>query len=93
MYLRVTHGAGLILRRLIVRRPGGSLSRERVALQTEHVYRHHFKKPRIRGTVRRVATAAAFRLYRHVLINKGPLLVGMALVANGIPARQRSHLL
>jgi hypothetical protein len=41
------YGAGLVLRRLIVRRtdwPAGcQLGRESVALQTEHVHRHHLE--------------------------------------------------
>jgi hypothetical protein len=92
MNLCVTHGAGLILRRLIVGGPGWSLRWEGMALQTEHVHRHHFKEPGIGRTVRRVATAAAFGLYWHMLINKGPLLVDVALVAHGITARQRPYL-
>ena len=38
---------------------------------------------------RRMATGAALSLYRDVLVNKRSLLVGVALVADGIPARQR----
>src|SRR5580700_3706666 len=92
MNLRVTHGAGLIFGRLIVRGtdwPAGSqLGRESVALQTEHVHRHHLEQPGIGGTVRRVATAAALGLHRHVFIDERTLLVDMALVANGIAAGQ-----
>ena len=55
MNLRVTHGASLILRRLIVRgtawAPGRQLCRESVTLQTEHVHRHHIEQPGIGGTV------------------------------------------
>src|ERR1700690_3596642 len=84
MNLVVTHGAGLILRRLIVRgtawAAGRQLGRESVALQTEHVHLAHFQEPRIGGTVRRVASGAPLGLHRHMLVNKGPLLVGMALV-------------
>src|SRR3984957_1122805 len=92
MNLRVTHGAGLILRRLIVRGtdwPAGSqLGRESVALQTEHVHQAHLEQPGIGGTVGGVATAAALSLHRHVLIDERTLLVDMALIANGVAARQ-----
>src|ERR1035437_1213176 len=54
MNLVMTHGAGLVLRRLVVRRPdwpaGRQSGRESMAPQTEHVHRHHFEKPRIGGT-------------------------------------------
>ena len=63
-----------------------------MALQTEHVYQAHFEEPRIGGTVGRVATAAALGLHRHMLVDEGPLLVDMALVANGIPGRQGPRL-
>jgi len=88
----VTHGAGLILRRLIVRGtdwPAGSqLGRESVALQTEHVHQAHLEQPGIGGTVGGVATAAALSLHGHVLIDERTLFVDMALVANGVTARQ-----
>ena len=45
MYLRVTHGAGLILGRLIVRGTGWPTGRqggrESMALQTEHIHWHN----------------------------------------------------
>ncbi len=93
MNLRVTHGAGLILRRLIVCWPGWSLTGEAMALQTEHVHRHDFKQPGIGGAVGRMATAAALGLHRHMLINERPLLFRVAFVANSVAARQRAHLL
>jgi hypothetical protein len=78
MNLGVTHGAGLILRRLIVcrtdRPAGRQRSRESVALQTEHVHRHHIQQSRIGGTVRRVATGAALGFYGHVFIDEGTCL-------------------
>jgi len=92
MNLGVTHGASLILGRLIVRGtngPAGSqLGRESVALQTEHVHRHHLQQSRIGGTVRRVATAAALGFHGHVFIDERTLFVDMALVANGVTARK-----
>jgi len=92
MNLAVTHGAGLILRGLIVSGPDWTHSREGMALQTEHVHQAHFEEPSIGGTVGRMASAAALGLHRDVLVNEGPLLVHMALVADGIPARQGSQL-
>ena len=77
---------------MIVYRPGWPHRREGMALQTEHVHLAHFEEPGIGGTVGRVASGAAFGLHRHMLINERPLLVGMALVANGISTRQSSCL-
>ena len=88
MNLVVAHGAGLVLRGLIVRRPRWPLSREGMALQAEHVHRHHFEQPRIGRTVRRVATGATFGLDRHVLVDEWPLLVDVALVTDEIATRQ-----
>ena len=94
MNLRVTHGAGLILRRLIVRGAGGppgcQRGRERVALQTEHIHWHHVEQLWIVGTVGRMATAAALSLHRHMFVDERTLLIDVALVANGIAARQTS---
>src|SRR5450432_3314123 len=42
--LRMTHGAGLIFRGLIVRGSGRPLGRERMTLQTEHVHQADFEK-------------------------------------------------
>ena len=96
MNLVVTHGAGLILRRLIVCRPGWpggrQLGREGVALQAQHVHHADSQKPRIRGTVRRMATAAAFGLHRYMLVDERPLLIDVALVTNRISAGLRAHL-
>jgi hypothetical protein len=63
-----------------------------MALQAEHVHEADFEKPRVGGTVGSVATAAAFGFHRYMLVNKRPLLIDMALVANGIAARQSAHL-
>ena len=92
MNLRVTHGAGLILRRLIVRGTAWPArrqrGRERVALQAEHIHWHHVEQLRIGGTVGRMATAAALSLHGHVLIDERTLFVDMALVTNDVTARQ-----
>src|SRR5580692_8403266 len=96
MNLRVTHRAGLILRRLIVRGPGWSArrqrGRERVALQTEHVHRHHIEQLRLSGSVGRMATCTALSLHRYMFVDKRTLLIDVALVANGVAARQTLQL-
>ncbi len=96
MNLRVAHGAGLILRRLIVHGPAWPASRqlagESVALQTEHIHRHHVEQLWIGGAVGRVATGAALGLHRHMFVDKGTLLIDMALVANGVAAGQAPQL-
>ena len=96
MNLRVTHGASLILRRLIVHRTdwpaGRQRGREGMALQAEHVHRHHLEQLRVGGAVRCVATAATLSLHRHVLIDVGSLLIDVALVANGVAAGQAAQL-
>ena len=92
MNLVMAHGAGLILGGLIVCWPAGTacrqLRRESVALQAEHVHRHDFQQARIRGTVRRVATAATLGFDWHVLVDEGTLLIGVALVTDGVSAGQ-----
>ena len=92
MYCHVAHGAGLIFLRLIVRGPGRSLGRESVALQAEQIDLAHAQQPRVGRTVGSVAAAAALGLHRHMLIDEGPLLVGVALVANRVATGQRPHL-
>jgi hypothetical protein len=86
--LRMAHRAGLVLRRLIVDWSAWSLSGECVALQTEHVHQANLEQARIGGTVGRMTTAAAFGFHGHMLVNEGPLLVDVALVADGITARE-----
>ena len=92
MNLRVTHCASLVFRRLIVRGAGWSsgrqLARERVALQTEHVHRRHIEELRISGSVGRMATCTAPSLHRYMFVDKRTLLIDVALVANGVAARQ-----
>ena len=92
MNLRVTHGACLILRRLIMCgaawAPSRQRGRERVALQTEHIHWHHVEQLRIGGTVGRMATGAALGLNRHMLVDERTLLIDVALVADEIAARQ-----
>jgi hypothetical protein len=61
-------------------------------LQAQHVDEANFEKPRVGGPVGSVATAAAFGFHRYMLVNERPLLIDVALVANGIAARQGAHL-
>jgi hypothetical protein len=63
-----------------------------MALQAEHVDQTHFKEPGIGRTVGRVTTAASLGLYRHVLIDKRSLLIGVALVANRVSAGESANL-
>lgn len=89
---RVAQNAGLILLGLVVRRPQGAKRRSAVTLQTQQVDQGHAQKARIGRAVRRVATHAAFRLHWHVLVNEGALLIGVALVADGIASGSGTHL-
>lgn len=89
---RVAQNAGLILLRLVVRRPQGAKRRSAVTLQTQQVDLGHAQEARIGRAVRCMATHAAFRLHRHVLVDEGSLLVGVALVANRVPAGSGTHL-
>ena len=93
MNLAMTHGAGLILRRLVVYRAAGADRREGVALQAEHVHDADFQQPGIGRTVGRVATGASLGLYRHMLVNERALFIDVAFVANGISAGDTPQLL
>jgi hypothetical protein len=91
----VTHGAGLILRRLIVHRPDwwpshvvGKVWHCRQSMFTRLTLRS-FEDWWNRGACGKLS--AALGLHRHVLIDEGTLLVDMALVANGISAGQTSQ--
>jgi hypothetical protein len=94
MNLRVTHGASLILRRLIVRgtawAPRRQLGRESVALQTEHIHWHYVEQLRIGGPVRRMATGAALGLHRHMLVDERTLLIDVTFLADEVTTRQAS---
>jgi len=63
-----------------------------MALQAKHVHHAQLKESRIGGTVGHVATAAALGLHRYVLVDERPLFVDVALVADGVPARQGPQL-
>jgi hypothetical protein len=88
----VTHCASLILGCLVMRWPVGSLCWERMALQAQQIHLAHPKHAWVSGTMRRVATAAAFRLDRHMLIYKRSAGIGVALGADGISAGQGFYL-
>ncbi len=88
----MAHGAGLILRRLVVHWTAGPNRREGVALQAEQVDQTHFEETGISGTVWRVATAATFGLDGDMLVDERSLLVDVALVANRIAAGEGSRL-
>lgn len=88
----VTHRASLVLHRLVVRRSLRSLCREAVTLQAHQIDLADPQEPRIRRSMRRVTRRAPFGLYRDMLVNVRPALIRMTLIADGVPARQRSHL-
>lgn len=89
---RVAQNAGLILLGLVVRRPQGAKRRSAVTLQTQQVDLGRAQEARIGRAMRCVATHAAFRFYRHVLVDEWPLLIGVALVANRVAAGSGTHL-
>src|SRR5579884_2369321 len=69
---RVAHGAGLVLLRLVMRRPDWRLRRHIahrlcVALEAKQVHLAHAHQPWVGRTMRSVAARATFRLYRQVL--------------------------
>jgi len=92
MNLRVTHGAGLVLRRLIVN--GGRLARQpstwsrKCGTAGRACYRHHLEELRIGGTVEACGNCCNLSLHRHVLIDVRSLLVDVTLVANGVTTGQ-----
>ena len=88
----MAHGAGLVFLRLVMSRSGWPQRRSAVTLQAQQVDLRDAQEARIGRAVRGVATAAALRLHRHVFVDKGPLLVGVALVADGIAAGRGTNL-
>jgi len=88
----MAHRARLVLGRLVVSRTLGTLRRKGVTLQTQQVDIANPEEPWIGGTVGGMTTAAAFGLHRHVFVNKGPLLIRVAFVANRIATGHGSHL-
>jgi len=84
----VAHCARLIFGGLIVGRPRRTLSRKCVTLQAQQIHLAHAQVTWIGGAVGTVTTAAALSLHRHMFIDKGALLVGVALGTNRVAARQ-----
>jgi len=95
---RMAHGAGLVFLGLVVGWTDGRLRGhvahgQRVALQAEQVDLAHSQQARVGRAVWRVATGAAFRLYRQVLVNKRSFFLGMALEAHLVLGHARAQLL
>ncbi len=67
-------------------------TRLRVALKAEQIYVAHLQHVRVWATVSNVAGLASLDLYRLVLEYIGPLLIGMALVADKILGGRGAHL-
>jgi hypothetical protein len=59
-----------------------------MALQAQHIDLAYSQETQVRGTMGRVATGAAFRFHRHMLIHKGSASIGMALDASRVAAGQ-----
>jgi len=59
-----------------------------MALEAQEVDLVHSQETRVRGAMGRMATGAAFRFYRHMLVHKRAARIGMALHASGISAGQ-----
>lgn len=91
----MTHGASLVLLRLIVKRGNSrrrGIYRQRVALKAEQVYLTAFQQPRIRRPMRRMTNYASFRFHRSVLEHKWTGLVGVTGEANLILSRRGAEL-
>lgn len=84
----VTHGARLVLGCLVVRRPLRALRGERMALQAQKVDLTHPQQTWIRRAMRRVASRASLGFDRHMLVDKWPARIGVALDAGSISAGQ-----
>lgn len=59
-----------------------------MALQAQQVHLAHTQETRVRGAMGRMATGAAFRLHRYMLVHKRTARIGMAFHASGISAGQ-----
>lgn len=88
----VTHGARLVLLRLVMRRPGWSESGIGMALQTKQIHLTDAQKTRVGRSVRGMATRTAFGLDRHVLVQERALFFRVAAEAGGITARRFANL-
>ena len=80
--------AGLILRRLVVRRSNRlarrKVRRRRVALQAKRVHARPIDQPRIGSAMRDVAGRATLRLHHKVFIGKRPCCLAVAFRADRI---------
>ena len=59
-----------------------------MALQAQQVDLAHSQETRVRGAMGCMATGAAFRFHRYMLVHKRSACIGMALDASGISAGQ-----
>lgn len=83
----VAEGAGLVFLSLIVERRRGrcpGVDVEGMALEAHKVDLTALEKTRVRGTVRGMASGAAFGFYDWVLVDKRSGLFGVALEADGV---------
>src|SRR5690349_17554282 len=96
MYGRMAHRAGLVFLGLVMERRsrgGRSVHRERVAFETNQVYVAALQQPRVRRTMRCVASHATLSLDGSVLPGKWPCLVRMAVEANHVLRSSGAQLL
>src|ERR1041385_4264361 len=84
----MAHGARLVLGCLVMRGAVRALRRKCMALEAQEIDLVHSQETRVRGAMGRMATGAAFRFYRHMLVHKRSARIGMALHASGISAGQ-----
>jgi len=84
----VAHGARLVLGCLVMRGAVRALRRKRMALQAQHIDLAYAQESRVRRAMGRMATGAAFRLHRYILVHKRSTRIGMALDASGVAAGQ-----
>jgi len=59
-----------------------------MALQAQHIDLAYAQETRVRGAMGCMASGAAFRFHRHMLVHKRSARIGMALDASGIAAGQ-----
>jgi hypothetical protein len=90
MYLDMTSGAGLVLICLVMeggRARSSEIHRGRVALQTERIHVAACQQPEVRGTMRKVAGSATFRLEWWMFIDKRTCCFGVAFRADSVLVR------
>src|SRR5689334_2952198 len=84
----VAHGARLVLGCLVMRGAIRTLRRKCMALQAQQVDLAYAQETRVRGAMWRMASCAAFRFHRHMLVHKRSAGIGMALHTSGVAAGQ-----